>query len=87
MLQENPDSLYASDARFGLAMTPLVAADNPQIDYAQALHEFEAFYTLYPRDWRAPEARNWIAVLKTLNKSSRSIEQLQQLDIRQEERR
>jgi TolA-binding protein len=52
MLQENPDSLYASDARFGLAMTHM-AADSPQKDYAQALHELEAFYKLYPGDWRA----------------------------------
>jgi hypothetical protein len=86
MLQENPDSLYASDARFGLA-TALIAADNPTIDYMQALHEFEVCYALYPGDRRAPQARNWIAVLKALNESSRSIEQLKQLDIRQEERR
>jgi tetratricopeptide (TPR) repeat protein len=86
MLQDNSDSYYASDARYGLAMT-LVAADNPQKDYTQALHEFEAFYKSYPEDWRAPEARNWIAVLKTLNDRSRSIEQLKRLDIRHEERR
>jgi outer membrane protein assembly factor BamD (BamD/ComL family) len=86
MLQETPDSPYALDARYGLAMT-LVAADNPQKDYAQALHEFEAFQKLYPEDWRATEVLNWIAVLKTLSDRNRSIEQLKRLDIRHEERR
>jgi outer membrane protein assembly factor BamD (BamD/ComL family) len=86
MLQETPDSFYSADARYGLAMA-LIAADNPQKDYAQALHEFEAFYKLYPGDWRVSEVRNWIAVLKTLSDRSRSIEQLKRLDIRHEERR
>ena len=57
MIRKSPESLYAADAQFGLAMT-LVAADNPQTDYAQALHEFEAFYTLYPgglENARSPE--------------------------------
>jgi TolA-binding protein len=86
MLQETPDSPYALNARYGLAMT-LVAADNPQKDYAQALHEFETFYKLYPEERRTPEVLNWIAVLKTLSDRNRSIEQLKQLDIRHEERR
>lgn len=86
MLQETPDSPYALDARYGLAMT-LVAADNPQKDYAQALHEFETFHNLYPEERRTPEVLNWIAVLKTLGDRNRSIEQLKQLDIRHEERR
>jgi hypothetical protein len=33
---------------------------------------------------RAPEAQNWVAGLITLNESSRSIEQLKQLDISHE---
>jgi outer membrane protein assembly factor BamD (BamD/ComL family) len=86
MLQETPDSPYASDARYGLAMT-LVAADNPQKEYTQALHEFEAFHKLYPEDRRTAEVLNWIAVLKTLGDRNRSIEELKQLDIRHEERR
>lgn len=86
ILQETTDSPYALDARYGLAMT-LVSADNPQKDYAQALHEFEAFHKLYPEERRAPEVLNWIAVLKTLSDRNRSIEQLKRLDIRHEERR
>ncbi len=85
-LQEAPDSFYASDARYGLAMT-LVAADNSQKDYAQAFHEFEAFVKLYPNDKRSAEAQNWIAVLKALNDQNKRIEQLKKLDIRHEERR
>ena len=86
MLQEHPDSFYAADARYGLAVT-LASFDNTQKDYTQALHEFEIFYKLYPNDRRVPEVQNWIAVLRTLNDLSRSIEQLKRLDIRHEERR
>lgn len=86
MLQEHPDSLYAADARYGLAMS-LVAFDNPQKDYAQALREFEEFAKLSPEDSRMPDVQNWIAVLKTLSDRNRSLEQLKRLDIRHEERR
>ncbi len=85
-LQEAPDSFYAADARYGLAMT-LVAADNAQKDYAQATHEFEIFVKLYPNDKRSSEAQNWVAVLKALNDQNKRIEQLKRLDIRHEERR
>jgi len=86
ILQETPESFYASDARYGLGIT-LVSADNPQKDYAQALHEFEAFHKQYPDDWRTPEVLDWIAVLKTLSDRNRSLDQLKQLDVRQEKRR
>lgn len=79
ILHEHPDSIYASDARYGLAMA-LVSSDNPQKDYAQALREFEAFSKLYPNDSRITEVHNWISILKI-------IEDLKRLDIRHEERR
>jgi len=86
MLQQHPDSLYARDARYGLAMT-LISFDNPQKDYYQALHEFEVFYKMYPNDRRLPEVENWIAALRALHDLSSNIEQLKRLDIRHEERR
>lgn len=85
-LRENPNSLYASDAQYNLAKI-LITADNSKRDYVQALHEFETFYKLYPKDVRNLEVQNWIAVLKVLNKRSKSIEQLRRLDVRHEERR
>ncbi len=86
MIQQNPNSPYAADARYRLAMT-LVAADNPQKDYMQAFQEFEVFAKRYPNDRRNMEAQNWIAVLKALHDQNKRIEQLKRLDIRHEERR
>jgi outer membrane protein assembly factor BamD (BamD/ComL family) len=86
LLEENPDSFYARDARFRLAMA-LIAADNPHKDYLQALHEFEAFAKQFPNDRRTAEIQNWIVALRTLTDLSKNIQDLKKLDIRHEERR
>ncbi len=86
VLREYPDSSSAADARYNLALA-LAFYDNPQKDYPQALQEFEEFLKLYPNHERAQEAQNWRQVLKTLDRLNKSIEELQQLDIKHEEKR
>lgn len=86
IIRDHPDSSSAADARYGLAMV-LVSYENPQRDYAQALHEFDEFIRLYPDDPRFREAQNWRHALRTLHDLSNSIEQLKRLDIRHEEKR
>ena len=86
ILRESPNSFYAADARYGLALA-LMASDNPQKDYAQALHECEEFSKLYPNERRIAEIQNLIGILKTVTSLNRSIEELKKLDIRHEERR
>ncbi len=86
VLHDYPDSSSAADARYNLAFT-LAFYDNPQKDYPQALQEFEEFLKLHPKHEKAQEAQNWRQVLKTLDRLNRSIEELQQLDIKHEEKR
>ena len=83
MLQETRDSFYASDGPIRLGYDPRTLSfplDDPKKNYAQALHEFEAFHKLYPNDWQALKVLNCIAVHKTLRDQNRSIEQLKQLN-------
>jgi TolA-binding protein len=86
VLHDYPGSSSAADARYRLALT-LAFYDNPQKDYPQALQEFEEFLKLYPDHEKAQEAQNWRQVLKTLDHLNKSIEELQQLDIKHEEKR
>jgi|GEM_PF-1891092 len=86
IIRDHPDSSSTADARYGLA-TVLISYENPQRDYAQALHEFDEFVRLYPDDPRFRDAQNWRHALRTLHDLSKSIEELKQLDIRHEERR
>lgn len=93
ILREAPNTELAKDAQFEIALIH-TSPDNPQKDYGQAIHEFETILKLRPDDKRVPEARAWIAVLKTvqdLKKENellkKNIEELKQLDIRHEERR
>ncbi len=86
VLRDYPGSSSAADARYNLALA-LAFYDNPQKDYPQALQEFEEFLKLYPDHEKAQEAQNWRQVLKTLERLNKSIEELQQLDIKHEEKR
>lgn len=86
VLRDHPDSAWAAEAKYNLALA-LAFYDNPQKDYAQALQEFEEFLKLYPDHERAQEAQNWRQALKTLDRLSKNIEQLKQLDVKHEEQR
>jgi len=88
-----PQSPVAADALFEASYLQTFY-DNPQKDYAQALQGFEDFLKHYPGHVKAPDARNWRVVLKTIldarkenDRLNQSIEELKKLDIRHEERR
>jgi len=86
MLQETFDSFYATDAQYGLAIAH-IAFDNPQKNYAQALHECEEFSKLFLNRRGTAEVQNLIGILKTVTNMSKSIEELNQREMRHEERR
>lgn len=90
---ENPHSPFASDSLFEAAYLQAFY-DNPQKNYALALAWFEEFLKLYPKHDKSREAKNFRMMLKTIVDTKKeneqlleSIEQLNQLDIRHEERR
>ncbi len=93
IMVDSPDSALAADALFELALVN-AHYDNPQRDYTQATRSFAEFLKRYPDNRRSDEARTWISVLRTIqelkkqnDRLNESIEKLQQLDIRHEERR
>jgi outer membrane protein assembly factor BamD (BamD/ComL family) len=93
IMQEHPNTEWAAKAKYGIAMAS-VSANNPQKDYAVAIAEFDEFLAQYPQDERIPEARSWRQALKVLldtkkdnDRLNKSIEQLKQLDVRQEQKR
>ena len=86
-------SALAADSLFEAAWLQAFY-DNPQKDYAQALAGFDEFLKRFPKHAKAQEARNWRVVLKMIvdtkkenDRLRKSIEQLNKLDIRHEERR
>ena len=90
---DSPRSALAADALYEIALVHLFH-DNPRKEYEQAIRTFEDFLKFHPDNKRAPEAQNWIYILRTIQEQkknneqlNRSIEQLKQLDVRQEERR
>ena len=90
---ESPHSPLAADALFEAAHLQAFY-DNPQKDYAQALAGFDEFLKRFPKHVKAREAKNWRVILKTIvdtkkenERLRQSIEQLNKLDIRHEERR
>ncbi len=90
ILRDYPGSHAAAEAQFSIAYT-LICPDNSDMDYEQALVEFDKFIKLYPDDSMAYEADNWRMLLKTLSdarkenvKLNSKIDQLKQLDIRRE---
>jgi len=93
VVQNNQNSSWAGTAQYETAMLSL-ASENPQRDYAQALAKLEEFLTQYPQHEQAFDARNWRQAIKTLldlrrenDRLHKNIEQLKQLDMRQEEKR
>lgn len=90
VLQDYPGSHAAAEAQFSIAYT-LICSDNSDMDYEQALEEFDKFIKLYPDDSMVYEANNWRTLLKTLSDARKEnlrlnskIDQLKQLDIRRE---
>jgi outer membrane protein assembly factor BamD (BamD/ComL family) len=88
-----PQSPVAADALFAIAYIRAYY-DNPQKDFAQALADFSEFEKLYPNHEKAREAQNWQAILKSIidlkkenNRLRKSIEELENVDIRHEEKR
>lgn len=68
--------------------------DNPQRDYAGALHHFDEFIRRYPDNKKGPEAQQWRHLLRVIvelkkenERLSENIEQLKKIDIKHEERR
>ena len=93
VIQEHPDTEWAPEAKYSIALA-YVSAENPQRDYALGILELDEFLSSYPQDPRAEEAKSWRAVLKAAIDSKKendrlhkNIEQLKQLDVRQEEKR
>ena len=90
---ESPHSPLAADSLFEAAYLQFFY-DNPEKDYAQALAGFDEFLKRFPRHAKAREAKNWHFILKTIVETKKenerlreSIEELNKLDIRHEERR
>jgi outer membrane protein assembly factor BamD (BamD/ComL family) len=93
IIADSPTSTVTADALFELALLH-AAFDNPHKDYSQASAGFDEFLKRYPDHAKAPEARNWRAVLKALQDTKKenerlrkNIEQLKNIDIMQEEKR
>jgi outer membrane protein assembly factor BamD (BamD/ComL family) len=93
VIREHPNTEWAGTAKYGIAMA-WVSANNPQKDYAVAVAEFDEFLAQYPQDERVPEARSWRQALRVLldtkkdnDRLNKNIEQLKQLDVRQEQKR
>lgn len=90
---DSPRSALAADALYEIALVHLFH-DNPRKEYEQAIRTFEEFLKFHPDNKRAPEAQNWIYILRTIQELKKnneqlnmSIKELKRLDVRQEERR
>jgi outer membrane protein assembly factor BamD (BamD/ComL family) len=90
---DSPQSPFAAESLFEIAYLQ-VFYDNPQKDYELALAGFDDFLKRFPHHEKAPEAKNWRAILKTIldmkkenERLHESIEELNKLDIRHEEKR
>jgi len=93
VVEEYPNSEWAANAIYGIA-TVFVSAQNPHKDYAQALTHFEDFLNQYPQHERAADAKNWRQAIKVIldakkenERLLKNIEQLKELDMRQEQKR
>jgi outer membrane protein assembly factor BamD (BamD/ComL family) len=100
IIADLPGTQFAADARYQIALA-YAFSDNPDRDWVMAIQEFEKFLKLHPSDGKALEAQNWIAILKMhlelkkenellrkeIDQFRKNIEELKQLDIRNEERR
>jgi outer membrane protein assembly factor BamD (BamD/ComL family) len=93
IIKEYPNSDWAANAIYSIATT-FVSVQNPNKDYAQALAHFEDFLYQYPQHERATDAKNWRQAIKMIidakkenERLLKNIEQLKQLDMRQEQKR
>ena len=93
IIKEYPNSGWAANAIYGIA-TSYVSVQNPHKDYVQALAHFEDFLYQYPQHEHATDAKNWRQAIKVIIDSKKenerllkNIEQLKQLDMRQEQKR
>lgn len=86
VIRNNPDPQTDAEARFRLAYA-LAFYENPQLDYAKSIHEFEEFLRLYPEHEKASEAKNIVHILRTVERLNKNIQELKKLDIRHEEKR
>jgi outer membrane protein assembly factor BamD (BamD/ComL family) len=93
LADDTPHAPMAADSLFEASYLQAFYG-NPQKDYAQALAGFEEFLKRFPKHAKAREAKNWRMVLKTImdakkenERLRKSIEELNKLDIRHEERR
>lgn len=93
IIKEYPDSEWAANAIYSIA-TAFVSVQNPNKDYTQALTHFEEFLHQYPEHDRAPDAKNWRQAIRMIidgkkenERLLKNIEQLKQLDMRQEQKR
>ena len=82
----SPQSDAAADALCNAGYL-LAYYDNPRRDYAQALRTFEVFLRRFPRHPRAPEARNWRAILTAILELQKNIEELRRIDVMHEKKR
>jgi outer membrane protein assembly factor BamD (BamD/ComL family) len=90
---DSPQSPLAAEALFEIAYLQAFY-DNPQKDYELALTGFDEFLKRFPHHEKAPDAKNWRVLLKTIldmkkenEQLHESIEELNKLDVRHEEQR
>jgi outer membrane protein assembly factor BamD (BamD/ComL family) len=93
IIKEYPNSDWSANAIYNIA-TAFVSVQNPRKDYTQALAHFEDFLYKYPQHERATDAKNWRQAIKVIidakkenERLLRNLEQLKQLDMRQEQKR
>ena len=93
IIKEYPNSDWAANAIYSIA-TAFVSVQNPHRDYTQALTHFEEFLYQYPQHRHATDAKNWRQAIKVIldakkenERLLKNIEQLKQLDMRQEQKR
>jgi outer membrane protein assembly factor BamD (BamD/ComL family) len=75
IVADSPRSALAADALYEIALIHLFH-DNLQKEYAQAIKTFEEFLKFYPDGKRAPEAQNWLYILRNFQEQKRSNDQL-----------
>jgi len=93
IVDDYPNSDWAAKAIYSIATT-YISSENTHKDYALALLHFEEFLDQYPQHERAAEAKSWHHAIKLIIDAKKenehllkNIEQLKQLDMRQEQKR
>lgn len=93
VVQDHPGQDVAAMAKYSIALIYL-DVENPEKDFALAQAEFDSFIAQFPQHRRAAEAKSWRQMIKLAldakkenERLNKNIEQLKQLDVRQEEKR